>query len=131
MLFGPEQLPKVARKAGTLMREVQNTSQAFIREMERAADVPPAPPPTPSTMAGEAPHAAPYAYDFPVEPVVEAPVPAPADGAVCVDPYGPPPAPDPRAIDPYGEDPPVAERLAEPRPAIDREVASTAAQTAP
>ncbi|MGA2393288.1 MAG: twin-arginine translocase TatA/TatE family subunit [Candidatus Lustribacter sp.] len=38
MFFGPEQLPKVARKVGTLVRDVQNTSNQFIREMERAAD---------------------------------------------------------------------------------------------
>ncbi len=38
MIFGPDQLPKVARKAGQLVRDVQNTSQTFIREMERAAD---------------------------------------------------------------------------------------------
>ena len=38
LLFGPEQLPKVARKAGSVMRDIQNTSQSFIREMERAAD---------------------------------------------------------------------------------------------
>lgn len=38
MLFGPDQLPKVARKVGHVMRDVQNTSQSFIREMERAAD---------------------------------------------------------------------------------------------
>lgn len=38
LFFGPEQLPKVARKAGLFMRDVQNTSQTFIREMERAAD---------------------------------------------------------------------------------------------
>lgn len=36
--FGPDQLPKVARKAGQLLRDVQNTSQGFIREMERSAD---------------------------------------------------------------------------------------------
>jgi len=36
--FGPDQLPKVARRAGQVMRDVQNTSQGFIREMERAAD---------------------------------------------------------------------------------------------
>ena len=39
LLFGPDQLPKVLRQAGRLMREVQNTSQSFIAEMERAADV--------------------------------------------------------------------------------------------
>jgi sec-independent protein translocase protein TatA len=38
MFFGPEQLPKVARKVGLLVRDVQNTSQTFIREMERAAE---------------------------------------------------------------------------------------------
>ncbi|GAC1419738.1 MAG: hypothetical protein NVSMB5_11790 [Candidatus Velthaea sp.] len=38
LVFGPEQLPKVARKAGSVMRDLQNTSQSFIREMERAAD---------------------------------------------------------------------------------------------
>jgi sec-independent protein translocase protein TatA len=39
LLFGPEQLPRILRKAGQVTREIQNTSQAFIREMERAADV--------------------------------------------------------------------------------------------
>jgi sec-independent protein translocase protein TatA len=38
MLFGPDQLPKVAKKVGLFMRDVQNTSQDFLREMERAAD---------------------------------------------------------------------------------------------
>jgi len=38
VLFGPEQLPVIMRKAGRVMRDVQNTSQSFIREMERAAD---------------------------------------------------------------------------------------------
>jgi sec-independent protein translocase protein TatA len=38
LVFGPEQLPRVARKFGMIMRDVQNTSQQFIREMERAAD---------------------------------------------------------------------------------------------
>jgi TatA/E family protein of Tat protein translocase len=40
LFFGPDQLPKVAKRAGQAMREVQNTSQAFIREMERAAEEP-------------------------------------------------------------------------------------------
>lgn len=40
LFFGPDQLPKVARRAGQVVREVQNTSQAFIREIERAADEP-------------------------------------------------------------------------------------------
>jgi sec-independent protein translocase protein TatA len=38
LVFGPEQLPRVARKFGSVMRDVQNTSQQFIREMERAAE---------------------------------------------------------------------------------------------
>ena len=45
LLFGPERLPKVMRQAGRIMREVQNTSHAFIAEMERAADAPEPPPP--------------------------------------------------------------------------------------
>jgi TatA/E family protein of Tat protein translocase len=50
LLFGPDQLPKMMRQAGRLMREVQNTSHSFIAEMERAAEVnehhlpPPMPP---------------------------------------------------------------------------------------
>ncbi len=44
LFFGPDQLPKVAKKAGQAIREVQNTSQAFLREMERAADEPDHPP---------------------------------------------------------------------------------------
>jgi sec-independent protein translocase protein TatA len=46
MFFGPEQLPKVARKVGIFMRDVQNTSQEFVREMERAADEHPDPLPS-------------------------------------------------------------------------------------
>ncbi len=54
LLFGPDQLPKMMRQAGRVMREVQNTSHAFIAEMERAADtneheMPPPMPPSPST----------------------------------------------------------------------------------
>ncbi|GAC1308192.1 MAG: hypothetical protein NVSMB21_13170 [Vulcanimicrobiaceae bacterium] len=40
IFFGPDQLPKVARRAGQVIRDVQNTSQSFVREMERAADLP-------------------------------------------------------------------------------------------
>jgi len=39
LLFGPDQLPKMMRQAGRMMRDVQNTSHAFIAEMERAADL--------------------------------------------------------------------------------------------
>ena len=45
LLFGPERLPKVMRQAGRFMREVQQTSQSFIAEMERAADSREVPPP--------------------------------------------------------------------------------------
>jgi TatA/E family protein of Tat protein translocase len=38
LLFGPDRLPKVMRQAGRFIREVQNTSHAFVAEMERAAD---------------------------------------------------------------------------------------------
>ncbi len=38
VLFGPDQLPRMARKVGTIVRDVQNTSATFIREMEHAAD---------------------------------------------------------------------------------------------
>lgn len=39
LLFGPDRLPGIMRQAGRFMREVQNTSQSFVSEMERAADV--------------------------------------------------------------------------------------------
>lgn len=39
LLFGPDQLPKMMRQVGRIMRDVQNTSHSFIAEMERAADV--------------------------------------------------------------------------------------------
>ena len=39
LLFGPDRLPAIMRQAGRFMREVQNTSQSFVAEMERAADV--------------------------------------------------------------------------------------------
>ena len=38
LVFGEERLPTLMRQAGRVMRDVQNTSQGFIREMERAAD---------------------------------------------------------------------------------------------
>jgi len=52
LLFGPEHLPKIARQLGDAMRHVQNTTNSFMAEMDRAAaaaDVAPhpsqAPPP--------------------------------------------------------------------------------------
>jgi TatA/E family protein of Tat protein translocase len=44
LLFGPDRLPKVMRQAGRFIRDVQNTSQAFVAEMERAADANEPPP---------------------------------------------------------------------------------------
>lgn len=44
LVFGEQKLPGIMRQAGRMMREVQNTSQSFIREMERAADVNEPPP---------------------------------------------------------------------------------------
>lgn len=38
LVFGEERLPVLMRQAGRVMRDVQNASQGFIREMERAAD---------------------------------------------------------------------------------------------
>ena len=39
LVFGEERLPGIMRQAGRMMREVQNTSHSFVREMERAADL--------------------------------------------------------------------------------------------
>jgi Sec-independent protein translocase protein TatA len=39
LVFGPEKLPGIMRKVGRVTREVQSTSQTFIREMERAGDM--------------------------------------------------------------------------------------------
>lgn len=62
LVFGEQKLPGIMRQAGRVMREVQNTSQSFVREMERAADLsePPRPqPPPPEIPAPEpAPEAA-------------------------------------------------------------------------
>lgn len=40
LLFGPEQLPKLARQLGEAMRHIQNTTHTFMMEMDRAADPP-------------------------------------------------------------------------------------------
>lgn len=75
LLFGPEQLPRVARRAGNVMREIQNTSSAFIREMERAADVAEAP--RPSVYEPVTPYEPPAPDPLPgevLEPAVHQPV---------------------------------------------------------
>jgi sec-independent protein translocase protein TatA len=111
LLFGPEQLPRVARKAGSVMREIQNTSQSFIREMERAADLqdaaeakPYEPPPYEPAPYDAGPVQDEAAYDE-----------VPAARMTTVE----PPEPAPERPDS------VSERLAEPRPA------SGAAEPAP
>ncbi|MDQ2663674.1 MAG: twin-arginine translocase TatA/TatE family subunit [Candidatus Eremiobacteraeota bacterium] len=61
LIFGPEKLPGIMRNVGRVTREVQATSQGFIREMERAGDLgyePPyehAPPPEPEPDVAAAP----------------------------------------------------------------------------
>jgi sec-independent protein translocase protein TatA len=54
LLFGPDRLPGIMRQAGRFMREIQNTSQSFVAEMERAADAKETPPQpaTPETKTG-------------------------------------------------------------------------------
>ena len=37
LLFGPDQLPRIARQVGEAMRHMQTTTQTFMNEMERAA----------------------------------------------------------------------------------------------
>lgn len=44
LLFGPDQLPKIARQLGEAMRHIQNTTHTFMQEMERAADTSEVPP---------------------------------------------------------------------------------------
>ena len=78
MLFGPEQLPKVARKVGHVMRDVQNTSQSFIREMERAADGYDVPASTSTESYGAAPHYDPLPAEHDPAPETPAPEPVPA-----------------------------------------------------
>ena len=125
LLFGPEQLPRVARKAGNVMREIQNTSQSFIRELERAADIQDA------------------AEVKPIDPVA-AYDPAPYDAAAYDEQtYDDPPAAAIPAMEPPAPDPEppagAGEKLAEPRPALGAAeppapangAASSAAETAP
>lgn len=82
LLFGPEKLPGIMKTVGRVTREVQATSQTFIREMERAADVnEPTPaqhyeppedrddePPMPSEAPSENVPAAPVATEAPTAP---------------------------------------------------------------
>jgi TatA/E family protein of Tat protein translocase len=47
LLFGPDQLPRIARQLGEAMRHVQTTTHTFMNEMERAARANESPPPLP------------------------------------------------------------------------------------
>ena len=37
LLFGPEQLPRIARQLGEAMRHMQTATHSFMAEMDRAA----------------------------------------------------------------------------------------------
>ncbi|BDE05328.1 hypothetical protein WPS_06040 [Vulcanimicrobium alpinum] len=103
LLFGPEQLPNVLRKVGQFSREVQNTSQSFIREMERAAE---------SQEVADA-----YKRRDEALKSYEPPDLDPPDAAeAALDPAPHVEEPDVAEPDPH---PPAAEKLAEPRPAPD------------
>lgn len=58
LVFGPEQLPQIARRAGRAVRDVQAASGSFVREMEEAAAEhdrrPSASPPSPAVASGAA-----------------------------------------------------------------------------
>jgi Sec-independent protein translocase protein TatA len=116
LFFGPEQLPRVARKAGNVMREIQNTSQSFIREMERAADF---------QDAAEAKPHDPAAYDPVPDDVAAYDTQTYDEAPTAAMPAMEPPAPDPEP--PSG----VAEKLAEPRPALDLAESEIPANGAP
>jgi sec-independent protein translocase protein TatA len=122
LLFGPDQLPKVVRKVGQFTREVQNTSQSFIREMERAAEVRenPATTESPSMAQHGAETYEPFPFDEHLTPHVDHIPPHVDDLTVHVDDVTVPVAV-----------PPVGEKLAEPRPAIAHEEADTVAMPAP
>ena len=68
LVFGEKKLPGVMRQAGRMMRDVQNTSQSFLREMDRAADVTEPMQPTFETPPAEVPPA-----ETPVETVSQTP----------------------------------------------------------
>jgi len=55
LLFGPEQLPRIARQLGEAMRHMQNTTQTFMNEMERAARASEHTPPRPPTREEQSP----------------------------------------------------------------------------
>ena len=123
LLFGPEQLPRVARKAGNVMREIQNTSHSFIREMERAADLqdeaekkpyePPPYEPAPYDSSYDAPYDVTHDEHEPYEPTLPFDETPPAADAPAIEDM---PTIAMAAVEPPA--PSVAEKLAEPRPAL-------------
>jgi len=75
LVFGEKKLPGVMRQAVRIMRDVQNTSQSFLREMDRAADVTE---PTHST------------FETPAEvPAAETPIETPVETVNQTPPEGP------------------------------------------
>jgi len=74
LLFGPEQLPKLARQLGEAMRHIQSTTHTFMMEMERAADA--AEPHVHAPAPLEAPQPRdelPMPLEAPVEPAIRVP----------------------------------------------------------
>jgi Sec-independent protein translocase protein TatA len=125
LFFGPEQLPRVARKAGNVMREIQNTSASFIRELERAADVEDAKDVKPYEPPYEAPYE-PAPYDAPPYEAAAYDT-APHDAAPYDTANYEPPAPDPDAPGAAAARPAaVGEKLAEPLPALDLQPSAAA-----
>src|SRR5215472_2324491 len=78
LLFGPEQLPRIARQLGEAMRHIQTTTHTFMNEMERAARVDESPathvdtPPLPGEMP-EAPQLDDAERSAPHPPPAQAP----------------------------------------------------------
>ncbi len=66
LVFGEKKLPGVMRQAGKMMRDVQNTSQSFLREMDRAADVSEPVPAIDTAATAELP----FEPALPIEPAV-------------------------------------------------------------
>ena len=71
IFFGPDQLPKVAKKFGVFMRDMQNMSQDFVREMERAADEHETPGGMPAASGYDYSNGSSYGYTAPALPTTE------------------------------------------------------------
>ena len=74
LLFGPEQLPKLARQLGEAMRHIQSTTHTFMMEMERAADATEPHVHTPVPLESPQTHdESPAPLDMPVEAAMQTP----------------------------------------------------------